>query len=132
MSTIDAVLIANEAFYAAFRARDLKAMEAVWAEDVAVTCIHPGWNAIEGRAEVIESWAAILKNPNAPKIRCHAPTAQVFGAAALVICYEVLEGGVLIATNAFIRRGEGWRMVHHHAGPASGMPASPATSSQIH
>jgi len=131
MSTNDAVLIANEAFYAAFRARDMKAMEAVWAEEAAVTCIHPGWNAIEGRAEVMESWAGILKNPNAPKIRCHAPSAQVHGSAALVVCYEVLDGGVLIATNAF-REAAGWRMVHHHAGPANAMPPNPATSSQIH
>ena len=56
MSTIDTVLIATRRLYAAFHARDIKAMEAVWAEDVAVTCIDPGWNAIEGRAEVLKSW----------------------------------------------------------------------------
>jgi ketosteroid isomerase-like protein len=125
MSDVSAVLFANESFYAAFLNRDMKAMAALWSERGAVCCIHPGWNAIEGREDVLKSWAAILGNPNAPRIRCRAARSFVHGATAIVICYEVVEGGVLVATNVFVREQEGWRMVHHQAGPATTLPAEP-------
>ncbi len=125
MSDEAAVLFANESFYTAFLNRDVKAMWALWAARGAVSCIHPGWNAIEGREAVLQSWAAILGNPNAPRIRCRAPQASIHGTTALVICYEVVEGGVLVATNVFVREQDGWRMVHHQAGPANTLPAEP-------
>ena len=56
MSNPEAVLFANEAFYAAFRAGDMDAMAALWAEDHAVVCLHPGAGPIHGREAVLESW----------------------------------------------------------------------------
>ena len=47
-----AVIEANEAFYAAFRARDNAAMAALWSSSARVVCVHPGWAAIEGRTTV--------------------------------------------------------------------------------
>ncbi|MEK6609286.1 MAG: nuclear transport factor 2 family protein, partial [Myxococcota bacterium] len=49
----DDVLAANESFYAAFAARDADAMEALWATGVPVACVHPGWDAIRGREDVV-------------------------------------------------------------------------------
>ena len=127
MSDEDAVLAANEAFYRAFAARDLAAMDALWAAEAPVACIHPGWDALVGRAAVMESWAAILGGPGAPQSRSEAAHAFVLGPSAFVICREVLEGGRLIATNVFAQEHGGWRMVHHQAGPASqAQPAPPA------
>ena len=127
MSDEDAVLAANEEFYRAFAAHDLAAMDALWAEETPVACIHPGWDPLVGRDMVMESWAAILGGPGAPQIRCEAPRAFVLGPSAFVICREVLEQGRLIATNVFAREEAGWRMVHHQAGPAGqAPPASPS------
>ena len=56
MSEHAAVNFANEAFYVAFSTRDLEAMDALWARQAPVTCIHPGWNALTGRDAVMESW----------------------------------------------------------------------------
>ncbi|MSO70211.1 MAG: DUF4440 domain-containing protein [Alphaproteobacteria bacterium] len=126
-----AVLFANDSFYAAFLARDVEAMTSLWSERSAICCIHPGWNAIEGRQAVLKSWEAILRNADAPRIRCHAPHAYVLGDTAFVVCYEVLEGGVLVATNGFVRENLGWRMVHHHAGPANDLPPEPVVT-QLH
>ena len=68
MSDEQAVLDANEAFYTAFRDRDMAAMEEIWAAEAPVCCIHPGWAPLIGRTPVIESWAAILSDPGAPEI----------------------------------------------------------------
>src|SRR5436189_231886 len=64
----DAILFANESFYRAFAARDAAAMEALWATDLPVACIHPGWAPLTGRAAVMQSWRNILSNANAPKV----------------------------------------------------------------
>ncbi|HEY8013978.1 MAG TPA: DUF4440 domain-containing protein, partial [Dongiaceae bacterium] len=39
--------------------------------------------------------------------------------SAFVICYEEIEGAVLIATNLFVREGRSWKMTHHQAGPVA-------------
>jgi hypothetical protein len=57
------VLFANEAFYAAFAARDIEAMDELWSRRPNVTCIHPGWSPLIGRDSVMQSWRAILSNP---------------------------------------------------------------------
>ena len=129
MSDEEAVLAANEAFYRAFTARDLAAMDALWATETTVACIHPGWDALVGREAVMESWAAILGGAGAPQIRCEAARPFVLGPSAFVICREVLEQGQLIATNVFAREQAGWRMAHHQAGP-TGQPRAAPTSSE--
>lgn len=118
MSDEVAVRFANEAFYVAFASRDLDAMEAVWVRNVSVTCIHPGWNPLSGRDAVMDSWAAILNNRNAPDIECRNAKAHVLGDRAYVICHEVLSEAFLVATNIFVRADDGWKMVHHQAGVA--------------
>ena len=122
MSDLDALVFANEAFYQAFTDRDIDAMEALWAPTESVTCIHPGWGALSGREEVLESWAAIISNPDSPPIRSLAPHAVMHGDTGYVICFEEIAGQFLIATNVFIRDGRLWKMVHHQAGPTSVAP----------
>lgn len=122
MSETDAVLFANEAFYFAVAGRDLKAMASVWAEDAEVSCIHPGWDAIHGREEVMQSWHAILRGPGPPEILCRAPQVTFYGDVASVICYEEIDGGYLLATNLYLRERGRWCMVHHQAAPTQGEP----------
>jgi ketosteroid isomerase-like protein len=113
------VLAANEAFYAAFAERDASAMDGLWAASAPVACIHPGWDVLVGREEVMESWEAILDNPTAPRIRCSRPSAQVLGDTAFVVCLEEVSGSELIATNVFTREEGRWKLVHHQAGPVA-------------
>jgi len=118
------VLAANEAFYAAFAHKDMAAMESLWARETPVVCLHPGWEALAGRAPVVESWRRILLGGGAPdSIRCRHPIAHVIGDVGWVICEEVLPGGRLAATNLFVREGGAFRMVHHQASPIP--PAEP-------
>lgn len=117
MSAADDVLAANESFYTAFNAKDVAAMDRVWAESVPVSCIHPGWRLLTGRDEVMASWRAILTNPDQARIVSGGASVQVFGEAALVICRELVAGNPLLATNVFLYEEGRWRLVHHQSGP---------------
>ncbi len=109
------VLEANESFYRAVQERDPDAMDALWAEDHPVACIHPGWDVLDGRDDVVASWRNILESDGAPEITCSSAEARVLGEVAFVTCHELVEGAVLVATNVFVREEGAWRLVHHQA-----------------
>ena len=115
-ATIDAeaVLTANLAFYRAFGRGDYAGMDAVWARRANVLCLHPGWTAIEGREAVMESWQRVLGDPDF-RIVCRAERVHLYGELAIVLCEEELSGGLLAATNVYIREDGAWRMIHHQA-----------------
>jgi hypothetical protein len=116
----DLVLDANEAFYDAFADGDLDALDALWAERASVSCIHPGWDALYGREEVMASWRSILSGERAPEVVCLDPVVQLYGDTAVVICGEAIDEHFLIATNVFVREDGEFRLCHHQAGPVSG------------
>jgi ketosteroid isomerase-like protein len=117
MTDSDAVLAANLEFYRAFTARDLPAMDALWARRAPVACFHPGWTALKDRDAIMESWSGILSNPDAPRIACFDEEVFLYGGdVALVLCEEELDGGTLGASNLFVRENDKWLIAHHHAG----------------
>jgi hypothetical protein len=94
-------------------------MDALWARRAPVACLHPGWTALKDRDAIIESWAGILSNPDAPRVACFDERAFLYGDygdVALVLCEEELEGGTLAASNFFVREDGVWRIAHHQAG----------------
>ncbi|MGJ5181950.1 nuclear transport factor 2 family protein [Bradyrhizobium oligotrophicum] len=115
MSDESAIMAANAAFYAAFAAGDFAALAALWADGDGISCIHPGWPALVGRAAVIGSWRDILSNPARPQIVCAEPHAIVDRDHGHVVCIEVVDGTPLAAANHFARIGGVWRMVHHQS-----------------
>lgn len=130
MSEDGEVLAANDAFYAAFASGDLDAMEAVWSRAAPVSCCHPGWEPLLGRAQVMASFRAIIGN-GPPPVRVSEASAHIVGDAAWVICVETLPTGRLAATNLFVREAGRYRLVLHHAGPIApsqrGGPHTPPT-----
>jgi len=130
LTDIDAVLKANLDFYRAFNERDSKAMETLWSSIAPVLCVHPGWSALAGRDAVIQSWRAILANPDAPRVMCHDDRAFLYGDLAIVQCEEELDNGHLVASNMFIRENGVWKMIHHQASPlvvrSEGPPRRPS------
>ena len=121
----EAVIGANQSFYRAFAEKDVTSMGKLWATEKPVAVIHPGWLGLDGRDAVINSWERILTNPASPDIKVTQAKAYVFDKVAFVVCYELLEAGVLIATNIFIKQDADWKMVHHHASTTAGLPPTP-------
>lgn len=122
MSQREAVLFAHEAYYQAFSARDYAAMEALWSAAAPVSCIHPGWHPVAGRKEVMDTWKAILSNPETPVIDCVNVQVHMHGSVAIVTCHERIMGQFLSATNVLVQEGGRWLFVHHQAGPVANPP----------
>jgi ketosteroid isomerase-like protein len=122
---------ANNAFYRAFEALDLRAMDDVWAHDPHVKCVHPGWPLLTGWEAVRASWEAIFANTQ--EMRFTLTEVLVAGTEELawVTCTENIlsetDGRVgvtsILATNVFEHDRGTWRMVHHHASHVLGPPA---------
>ena len=106
------VLTANREFYRAFRTRDVGAMEALWAEAAGLVCVHPGWEALTRRSEILES-------ADTPPIRCQDESVRFVGETAVVLCTEMIGDRALVATNIFVREDGKWRMTLHHATPTA-------------
>jgi ketosteroid isomerase-like protein len=121
------VLEQNDAFYAAFNARDAQAMAALWSEEAPCACLHPSTPPIHGREAVLRSWSQILGSPNAPLVACERTEIRRYGSTAIVACFERVGErrsgkrtiAILAATNVFVLEHGRWRLVHHHASPIS-------------
>jgi ketosteroid isomerase-like protein len=120
-----AVVAANRDFYQALEARDLSAMEIVWAHDPSASCVHPGWHRLDGWAEIRRSWQSIFASSRPWTVACEDVRVLVVGELACVRCVEVItpfggeagDAARMQATNLFLRSDDGWQMVHHHASP---------------
>jgi len=121
MRTQDA-LFANDAFYLAFAARDLDHMDALWARESPVICLHPGWPALTRREQILESWARILSNPAQQPIDVYGAAAFNLGTNIAVICYEEVDGNVMVATNLFVEEKDRVLLACHQAGPCGQPP----------
>lgn len=116
---------ANAAFYRALESGVLERMEAVWAHDEWVRCVHPGWEMIVGWARVRESWETIFEGGQHMRASPSEVSVRVLGDLAWVSCLENItvfnessfDSAQAAATNLFVRHDAGWLMVLHHASP---------------
>ncbi|MGH9040876.1 MAG: nuclear transport factor 2 family protein [Acidimicrobiia bacterium] len=142
MSAADDVLEANRTFYAAFEARDLKAMAEVWECSDRATVTHPGRPTLRSWPAVAESWRRIFEHTPYIQFFLTDEAVVVAGDAAWVTLYEnilqevpgrrggpgegsgpsdaVLGDARIAATNVFVRDEGSWRMVVHHGSPVAG------------
>ena len=126
MTDRDVLIAANDAYYKAFRTGDDALMARVWDEgDVSV--VHPGWPAITGRKQVLESYRRIMSNPMQDPVIAQDVEIIIIDHFARVICTERVGDSGLIATNLFRKSGDLWRMFHHQASPLA-FPLVPPTS----
>ena len=124
-----AVQEANADFYAAFERGDLDAMTEIWLDDPGTLCIHPGAEPLHGASSITRSWALIMANVPYIQFFLTDVTVNVHEDVASVTCTEnvltaadsadegAFNGARAVATNVFVRRGDGWRLWIHHASP---------------
>jgi ketosteroid isomerase-like protein len=119
----EAIHEANARFYRAFEELDIEAMDAVWSHGAHVRCVHPGWPLLRGWPAVRESWRSIFAATEEMRFTIADVEVVASDDLASVTCTENILSEVqgrigvtaILATNLFERRGDGWRMVHHHA-----------------
>jgi ketosteroid isomerase-like protein len=130
--TFDTPEAVDAAFYAAFEARDLDAMMAVWRNDDSIACIHPLTAPLNGRGAVAAGWHSIFEAAGQFRVQVElAHEIRTAGQAIrivreyLVIGEETGPRPPILATNVYHKEADGWRMVLHHASPlqVGGTPA---------
>ncbi|MFF6997826.1 nuclear transport factor 2 family protein [Streptomyces sp. NPDC008313] len=142
---VEAVERANTAFYEALERGDFEELSSLWLaprdtsdDDIegaaaVVSCVHPGWPVLNGRGEVLRSYALIMANTEYIQFFLTDVHVSVTGDTAVVTCTEnILSGGpapeegdelgplvgqLVVATNVFRRTGDGWKLWSHHASP---------------
>jgi hypothetical protein len=125
MNTRDALLHQNARFYEAFENFSIEVMGDVWSSVPGVRCIHPGWTLIEGREQIMESWARIFEGEVRMKVSLRNVKAAVYGRIGVVVLMEEISyqngkmanSGTVMATNIFEYDGAAWKMIHHHGSP---------------
>ena len=116
------LLFANDQFYLAFNNSDYELMDALWAQQSPVVCIHPGWPALTDREAILDSWERILAGSESPGITHDNVKVFDHGTLALVMCYESVGDNRLVVMNAFIEENGELRMVLHQAGGCAEAP----------
>ena len=116
---------ANTRFYEAFESLDIRQMEAVWASDQTVHCIHPGWEIRSGWPSVRDSWVLIFNNTAKIKLAVTDLQIVIHGKIGWVNCMEevtqMIDGEpqitYVLTTNLYLHQQSDWLMIHHHGSP---------------
>ncbi len=137
MTADDPVNDVNRRFYEAFESLDLTRMKGIWLREDYIRCVHPGWALLSGWDAVMESWRRIFENTRQMRFALTGLTARTQGSFAWVTLYENLHStlpgrtsaAVVLATNIYEQRADGWYMIHHHGSPV--MMAEPDPGSTV-
>lgn len=113
----------ERAFYAAMADGDLDRMMALWADDDAAVCNHPGGPRLIGREAIHASFREIF---SAGGVRIAVAAVHAWRSPDVAIHSLIeriaVEGRAgtetveVVATNVFVRAAGGWRILVHHAG----------------
>jgi uncharacterized protein (TIGR02246 family) len=115
---------AESAFYEALETADLEGMMEVWAEDEEIVCVHPGGPRLAGYDQVRASWAQMFGGGQ--KLKVHLNNQVVL--SGMMLSIHSVHENILVpgetrprppvaATNVYLRTGNGWRLLLHHASP---------------
>jgi len=124
----------ESAFYQAFQELDPALMDQVWDRNPDVFCVHPGGGLQQGRAAVLESWAAIFHKASRPSVLFRTLQVTGHGDLAVHLVEEVIrpsadpqkEPSRVLSTNVYRRSRGGWHLLSHHASlPLMSAPHAP-------
>lgn len=113
-------------FYEALQRGDIDLLMSCWAEEDDIVCVHPGGPRLLGPVAIRAAFEAMFANGTvrARPMQVHRVTALSSAVHSVVEQVEVmlpdgLHQAVVLATNAYHKTPEGWRMVAHHASPGA-------------
>ena len=117
---------AEAQFYDALRDGDVERVMAVWADDDEIVCVHPGGARLVGPQAVRAAFEAIFANGHIAVHAEHVKQVHAMGCAVHsvleridVVTVDGPQTGWIVATNVYVKTGQGWRMVAHHASPGT-------------
>lgn len=113
------------AFYEALEKADLDAMMAVWADDEEVVCVHPGGARLVGHEAVREAWRRVFQGGPRLSVRVGNILAMQSMMMSTHCVHEFIgvkgearPSAPVVATNVYVRSGNGWKMLLHHSSPS--------------
>lgn len=120
---LEAVLLANDRFYRALSLADAALMRKSWVESTECTCVHPGWQPIQGFNDIQRSWQSIFQSQGLLRIWATDEQVEWRGELGIITCIEHIDvsatqpGRVAQAEaiNIFSKVGGQWKMFHHSA-----------------
>lgn len=117
--------IAEAHFYEAFARLDAGLMSEVWLDSEATFCVHPGGAPLVGVQAVLDSWRGMFHGARPLVLFYKVVRKQVSENMALHLVEEKLssedgsQGGMVMASNCYLRTETGWRLLSHHGSPMS-------------
>jgi ketosteroid isomerase-like protein len=114
------------AFYEALQSGNIEKLMACWADEDDIACVHPGGPRLIGAGSIRAAFEAMFANGsiNARPEKVRVVDSMGSSVHSVLERIEVLtEDGprhaYVIATNAYQKTAQGWRMVVHHASPGT-------------
>lgn len=120
-------------FYEALQAGDLERLMGLWVNDEFVRCIHPGGPLLVGATAIRASFEQLFSrgpvNVQAAEVKKLLTEQLVIHQVQERVLVPVPEGqgaqvAWVLATNAYLKTDQGWRMVLHHASPGQAAAAT--------
>ncbi len=117
---------AETAFYQAFESRNIDAMMSVWSQAEYIECIHPMGDHLQGVDAIRAGWESLFSA--SPEVRFHILDQRYISEGEfsfhvvsenLRISEEEEQPSQILATNVYEKTEQGWKMILHHASPAS-------------
>ncbi len=122
------------AFYEALQNADLEKLMACWADEDDLICVHPsgprlvGMGAIRAAFENLFSKGSIRAWPEGVrKIESLTSSVHNLRERIEVMTEDGPRMAYVVATNVYHKTPQGWRMVAHHASPATDQDAQEIT-----
>ena len=129
---------AEAAFYEALQRGDLDALMRLWSDDDEPVCVHPGGPRLDGAAAIRHGFEQLLADGPLQVFPERVVRTVALGCAVHNVVERVQladpEDGqryaLVLATNVYLKGPDGWRLVLHHANPATAHEAAELLAAQ--
>ena len=129
---------AEAAYYEALQRGDLDALMRLWSDDYEPVCVHPGGPRLVGTAAIRHGFEQLLADGPLQVFPDRIVRTVALGCAVHNVVERVQladpEDGqryaLVLATNVYLKGPDGWRLVLHHASPATAHEAAELLAAQ--